>query len=117
MTSHRHYQSLHNLITGNEKWVLYVNHMRKRQWLGTGQIGIATFKNNFHPRKIMLSVWWGARGITHWELLPNGCSITADIYCQQLDYVTENSRESKIEFIFCVIMSDLMLQNQHVKSY
>ena len=35
----------------------------------------------------MLSVWWGVRGITHWELLPNGCNITADLYCQQLDRI------------------------------
>jgi hypothetical protein len=33
MTSHRNYQWLRNLITGGEKWVLYVNHTRKRQWL------------------------------------------------------------------------------------
>ena len=42
MTSHRNYQWLHNLIAGAEKWVLYVNHTRKRQWLETGQTSIAT---------------------------------------------------------------------------
>ena len=57
MTSHRNYQWLHNLITGDEKWVLYVNHMRKRQWPGTGQTGVATPKNDLHSRKIMFSVW------------------------------------------------------------
>jgi transposase len=30
MTSHRNYQRLHNLITGDEKWALYVNYTRKR---------------------------------------------------------------------------------------
>ena len=35
----------------------------------------------------MLSVWWGVRGFTHWEFLPNGCNITVDLYCQQLDRV------------------------------
>ena len=57
MTSHRNYQWVHNLIIGDEKWMLYVNHRRKRQRLGTGQTGIATLKNQLHPRKIMLSVW------------------------------------------------------------
>ena len=33
----------------------------------------------------MLSVLWGVRGITYWEILPNGCNITDDLYCQQLD--------------------------------
>ena len=84
---HHNCQWLYNLITGDEKWVLYVNHTRKRQWLGTRQTGIATSKKELHPRKIMLSVWWGVRRITHWKLLPNWCNITADLYCQQLDCV------------------------------
>ena len=29
-TSHRDYQWLHNLMTGDEKWVLYVNYKRRR---------------------------------------------------------------------------------------
>ena len=57
MTSHRNYQWLHNLITVDEKWVLYVKHTRKRQWLGIGQTDIETSKNDLYPRKIMLSVW------------------------------------------------------------
>jgi len=56
MTSYRHYQWLHNLITSDEKWVLYINHMRKRQWLGVGQTGLPMPKNDLHPKKIMLSV-------------------------------------------------------------
>jgi histone-lysine N-methyltransferase SETMAR len=32
----------------------------------------------------MLSVWWGVKGIIHWELLPTDCTITADLYCQPL---------------------------------
>ena len=56
MTSHLNYQWLQNLITGDEKWVLYVNYTRKRQRLGTGQTGITTPKNDLHPRKIILSV-------------------------------------------------------------
>ena len=27
---------------------------------------------------------WSVRGIIHWEHLPAGCTITADLYCQQL---------------------------------
>jgi histone-lysine N-methyltransferase SETMAR len=95
MTSHRNYQWLCNLTTGDEKWVLYVNHTRKRQWLGAGQTGVATPKNILHPKKMMLSVWWGVRGIIHWELLPTGCTITADLYCQPLDRVAEKLKGKK----------------------
>jgi hypothetical protein len=65
MTFHRNYQWLHNLITGDEKWMLHINHTRKQQWLEAGQRGVATPKNDFHPKKIMLSVWWGVKGIIH----------------------------------------------------
>jgi histone-lysine N-methyltransferase SETMAR len=101
MTSHRNYQWLHNLITGDEKWVLYVNHTRKRQWLGAGQTGVATPKNELHPMKIMLSVWWGVKGTIHWEILPAGCTVTADLYCQQLDRVAAklHGKQDRIYFL------------------
>jgi [histone H3]-lysine36 N-dimethyltransferase SETMAR len=89
ITSHRNYQWLRNLITGDEKWVLYVNYTHRRQWLSPGQTGVATPKADLHPKKVMLSVWWGVNGIIHWEVLPNGCTITADLYCQQLDRIAE----------------------------
>ena len=44
-------------------------------------------QNDFHLRKIMLSVWWVVKWIIHWGILPADCSITADLYCQQLDRV------------------------------
>ena len=30
-TSHRNHQWLRNLVTGNEKWMLYINHERRHQ--------------------------------------------------------------------------------------
>ena len=101
MTSYRNYQWLHNLIPVDEKWVLYVNHTRKRQWLGSGQTDIATPKNDLHPRKSMLSVWWSVREITHWKLLPKGCNITVDLYCQQLDRVAAelHGKQDRVYFL------------------
>jgi hypothetical protein len=58
MSSHRNYEWLRNLITSNEKWVMYINHTRKRHWLGVGQSDVATPKNELHSRMVMLSVWW-----------------------------------------------------------
>jgi hypothetical protein len=56
MTSHRNYQWLDNLVTGDEKWVLYIYYKRKQQWLGAGQTSVATPTIDLHPEKIMLSV-------------------------------------------------------------
>jgi hypothetical protein len=82
LASHRNYECLRNLITGDEKWVMYVNCTRKRQWLGIGQSGIAIPKNELHPRMFTLSAWWGVRDVIHWELLPAGSTVTADLYYQ-----------------------------------
>ncbi|CAF5215482.1 unnamed protein product, partial [Rotaria magnacalcarata] len=95
MTSHRNYKWLRNLITGDEKWVLYINYTHRRQWLSAGQKGVATPKTDSYPMKVMLGVCWGVNGIIHWELLPNGCTITADLYCQQLDRVAEKLKEKQ----------------------
>ena len=101
LTSHRNHEWLHNLITGDEKWVLYVNHTRRKQWLGTGQRGIETPKTELHPKKVMLSIWWNVRGIIHWELLPTGSTVTTNIYCQQLNRVQRklNGRQSKVYYL------------------
>src|SRR4051794_18524976 len=50
---------------------------------------VATPKTDPHSKNVMLSVGWGVNGISHWEILPNGCTITVDLYCQQLDRVAE----------------------------
>ena len=35
----------------------------------------------------MLSVCWGLRGIVYWELIPNYKTVTAMVYCAQLDKI------------------------------
>ena len=55
MTSHHNYQRLHNLVTGDEKWVLYINYGYHRQWLSPGQTGVVTPKPDLHPKKVMLT--------------------------------------------------------------
>jgi hypothetical protein len=48
----------------------------------------------------MLSVWWRVRGIIHWELLPTGCAIIADLYCQQLERVAAKFHEKQDRIYF-----------------
>ena len=43
----------------------------------------------------MVSIWWGVRGNIHWELLPTNYTITADLYCQQLDRVAAKLRRKQ----------------------
>ena len=49
----------------------------------------------------MLSVWWGVKGIIYLELLPDGCTVTADIYCEQLDRVAQKlkGKQDRVYFL------------------
>ena len=37
----------------------------------------------------MLCVWWNLDGVIHWEFVPNGREVDADLYSQQLERVHE----------------------------
>ena len=108
-SSHRNFDWLNNLITGDEKWVLYVNHSCKRQRLSPREKGIPTPKKELHPKKVMLSVWWGTKGIIHWELLPNGRTITAEVYCEQLNRVAAALKNKQDRMYFFMTRLDHML--------
>jgi histone-lysine N-methyltransferase SETMAR len=88
----RHSQDpfLQRILTGDEKWVSYVNMNRKRQWLDPHQPPVPTPKPDIHERKVMLSVWWNVDGLVHFELLPKNSTITAASYTQQLVRVHES---------------------------
>jgi histone-lysine N-methyltransferase SETMAR len=68
------------IITGDEKWVLYVNHNRKRQWLRSGDKPEPEPKGELHPKKVLMSVFWDFKGILWYNILGYGTTITAN-YC------------------------------------
>ncbi|GFV65724.1 histone-lysine N-methyltransferase SETMAR [Trichonephila clavipes] len=78
------------LITANEKWVLYDNPKRKRQWLSPNIPPLRTAKPGLHPIKALLCVWWGIRGIVHFEVLKPGETVNADLYWEQLDRLNQS---------------------------
>ncbi|XP_076166383.1 lymphocyte-specific helicase isoform X3 [Ptiloglossa arizonensis] len=78
------------LITGDEKWVLYDNPKRKRQWLSPNESPQSTAKPGLHPKKALLCVWWSIRGVVHFEVLKPGQTVNADLYCEQLDRVNKS---------------------------
>lgn len=75
---------LDRLVTGDEKWIIYHNVRRKRQWTDKGKQPIPTAKVSLHPKKILLSVWWDMYGVIYYELLEPNQTINADVYSEQL---------------------------------
>lgn len=51
LSSHRTLDWMTNIVTGDEKWVTYVNYRHKRQWLGAGERGVPTPNLNSIKRK------------------------------------------------------------------
>ena len=41
-------------------------------------------KNDLHPKKVMLSVWWDFECIIYYELLRPNTTIDSKLYCEQL---------------------------------
>jgi histone-lysine N-methyltransferase SETMAR len=103
LSKHRRFDWLDSFVTGDEKWVLYVNIERKRQWLKPGQKPLPVPKPGLHPQKRMLSVWWDVQGVLYFEVLPEKHTITGRSYADQLQRLAnqieiKRPRHGKIYF-------------------
>ncbi|KAK6757090.1 hypothetical protein RB195_015113 [Necator americanus] len=61
----------------------------KRAWCASDQMPDPFVKGEIHEKKVMLSVWWGVRGIYRFELLPDNTTVTAEVYCAQLQRLAD----------------------------
>lgn len=76
---------LNNIVTVDEKWISFFNPHRNNQWLSIGQRPIPTPRPDFRQRKVMLIIFWNSNGPIHWNLIEQGRTVNAEIYCEQLD--------------------------------
>jgi histone-lysine N-methyltransferase SETMAR len=72
---------LDQLVTGDEKWILYNNVQRKCSEDECGQSSLQTAKAGLHLKEFLLCVWWDLKGILYYGLLNPNKTITADRYC------------------------------------
>lgn len=57
---------LDRLVTGDEKWIVYNNVVRKRAKVLPGSPPPTLAKANLHQKKLMLCIWWDCQGPIHW---------------------------------------------------
>ncbi|XP_024888503.1 histone-lysine N-methyltransferase SETMAR-like [Temnothorax curvispinosus] len=76
---------LKRMVTGDEKWIFYNNITCKKLWGQRSEPPQIASKAEFHPSKIMLSIWWDWKNVVYYELLPKNRTINSDVYCNQLD--------------------------------
>ena len=92
---------LKRIITGDEKWVIYDNIMRKRSWSNRDEPAQSTSKADIHQMKVMLSVWWDFKGIVYFELLLRNQTINLNVYCRQLMNLVKEIKEKRPELATC----------------
>lgn len=91
----QHRPFLSCIVTGDEKWCLYTNIRKRKEWLSPNKKATPRTKACAHPQKIMLCIWWNSEGVLYYELLPRGESITANVYCQQLRRLADAIQEKQ----------------------
>jgi histone-lysine N-methyltransferase SETMAR len=85
LSRHKAQPFLHRIVTCDEKWIFYDNRKRSAQWLDEDEAPKHSPKPNIHQKKLMVTVWWSSAGIIHYSFMEPDQSITADVYCNQLD--------------------------------
>lgn len=86
---------LHRIVTGDEKWCLYAKMKPKADWVPRGSAAKPRIKEDLHPKKVMLCVWWDWEGPLHWELLEDKQTVTSDLYIAQLHRVRQALQQKR----------------------
>lgn len=81
------------IVTSDEKWIVYDNVKRKKQWLSKNTVSIPTPKPGLTLRKVLFCLWWDICEIIRYELLKLGNTVA--IYCEQLERMNEKLKEKR----------------------
>lgn len=83
---------LYRIITGDEKWCLYVNVKQRKEWVAPGETLKPRVKQDLHPKKVMICVWWDWEGMLYWEMLKRNATVNKELYIAQLNRVNDAIR-------------------------
>lgn len=90
---------LDQIVTCDEKWIMFFNPAHSNQWLSPGQASVPTPKPDWGQQRVMLCVWWYCGGVIHWELVERGRTINAELYSAQLDRVQAKLRSPGLSML------------------
>ena len=87
-----HKQRLYQIVTGDEKWCLYINMKQRKELVAPGDMPKLRVKPDLHPRKTMICIWWYWEGMVHWKMLERNATVNKELYIAQLHCVNEAIR-------------------------
>lgn len=86
---------LYRIVTGDEKWCLYVNLRQRKEWMSPGELPKPRIKSDLHPKKTMICVFWDWEGMIHWEMLQKNKTVDMHLYKSQLQRLNEAIKEKR----------------------
>ena len=70
---------------------------QRKECLSPNKQATPRAKQDLHPRKTMLCIWWDWEGIIHYELLECNQTLNAELYVQQMHQLNEANQQKKTE--------------------
>nr|KAF6369023.1 hypothetical protein mMyoMyo1_010429 [Myotis myotis] len=84
LQQHERKSFLHQIVTGNEKWIYFENSKCTKSWVDPDQLSTLTARPNHFRKKTMLCIWWDQEGVVCYELLKPGETVNTECYQQQI---------------------------------
>ena len=118
---------LHQIMTCDEKGILYDSWWQPAQWLDWEEAPKHFPKPNLHQKKATVTVWWSAARLIYYRFLNPSKTITSEKFAQQIDAVhwklqclqptLVNRKGPNSSPWQCLMISDCTLHNQCFKSW
>lgn len=86
---------LKQIVTSDEKWLLYDNCKASKQWVTRDDETVPVVRASMRSQKVLICVWWSATGLVHFEVLEYGQTINAVLYTEQLDRMMQKLKVNK----------------------
>lgn len=114
LVRHKNEPFLDRIVTCDEKWIVYDNRRRSAQWLDIDEPPKHFPKRNLHQKKVMVSVWWSAAGLIHYNFFKEGETIDSERYCNELE---EMFNKLKIQHPALVNRKGLILLHDNARPH
>ncbi|UYV83506.1 hypothetical protein LAZ67_23001258 [Cordylochernes scorpioides] len=79
----------------DEKWCLYLNMKPRKEWLAPGDIPKPRIRQDLHPQKAMICVFWDCEGVLYWEMLKRNATVNKDLYIAQFHHMNEAIQQKR----------------------
>ena len=89
---------LSRIVTVDEAWVYWTNDRtyHNRSWFGSGDTpNTSVMRSPMTNKKFLATVFWDSKGLLLLKVLPQGQSITSNVYCEYLDNLATSIRQKR----------------------